>query len=674
MVTVRPKTGSVIVEHPGNPVQIKDIVQIVRRSLRARTGKVSPVPATARPEGARHVSGPMLVLSGLYLVYLVLRRLFTPLASPLSLARRAFTLPYLLIVFLSLPIMRHSLDNLRRTGKLDMGLVSLLLLYASLFLGNLLSALLVIWLFNLSSWLETRVQAFTRRAVREMLAGNISRGWLVREDGVEVEVDTDTLQVGDLIALRTGYAIPVDGKVSSGQIVVNEASLTGEELPVLKTAGDVVYAGTLVEGGAARVRVTNVGKDTRLAAIFRLIEQAEQHTSQAERTSQLISQKMVPFAIGLAATAFLTTGNLLLAMTVLIVTCPCALRLSTSVAVSSALSNGAGKGIFIKGGSFVERSGSVNVLVLDKTGTLTSAHARVENVEVVDETESPASILQLCASIPMLRQHPYGRAVAQAAGEAGMVRHSCEKDEAIVGKGVRARVEGKAVLVGNRRLMLDNSVPLDTLQQSALAMDDGDNRLFVAREKQLMAAITVRSALREDIQEMVASLRSLGITTITILTGGREADVNGLQQQLGVDIVLSEQSPEEKAAWIMNRKLAHPSDVIAMVGDGVNDTPAFAASDLSIAVGVGGSDIAVEYADIVVRDASAEQLQHLFGLGRRTVEQIRENHFQAVGLNGLLLVLMLTGYINPLAGALLHNLVTVLVVRKGSKVLSYSPP
>ena len=316
-VEVRPVTGSVIIQHPKKAVPVSRIIGLVRSTLADAGGKDTGRACAPCMGKSTHVSGTMLILSGCYLLYLGLKKIFQPVLTPVSLVGKVFSLPYLTAFFLSIPVLRHTLSNFRRTGKPDMGLISLMLLYAALFLGNILSALFILWLFNLSSWLETRIQSSTRRAIRDMLAGNISKAWLLDEQGLEREVPAETLQTGDAISLHSGFAVPVDGKIISGRVIVNEARLTGEELPVLKLSGEIVYAGTIIQDGTARVTVTGVGEQTRLAAILRLIEQAERDTSPVERTSNRISQKMVPFALGLSLTAFLVSGSPLMAITVL---------------------------------------------------------------------------------------------------------------------------------------------------------------------------------------------------------------------------------------------------------------------------------------------------------------------------------------------------------------------
>jgi manganese/zinc-transporting P-type ATPase C len=677
---VRPGTGSVIIIHPDRRVPLATLDRLLAACLPAggltASGPISrsagpgssPPPGSAcrcgrggESRAATHVGGATLILSGIYLLWLFLRRLVIASPVPASLAARVFSLPALVAVGLSLPIQGQALDNLRRHRRPDMGLISTGLLYLSILTGNVLAALTIFWLFNLAGWLESRIAARTRQAVREMLDGRAESAWLVR-DGVEIQVAVTDLEAGDLITLRQGAVIPVDGTVVAGTALVNEATLTGEALPVQRGEGEALLAGTVIAAGEVRLRVDRAGEATRLAAIIRLIESAEQQPGPVQLGSERFSQILVPVSLTLAGTALLLTGSLLQAMTVLIITCPCALRLSTSVAISRAMSLAAGQGILIKGGRYLEIAGRVDVVVLDKTGTLTTNTAEVVEVVPLDRRHKTDRMLQLAASVQQVWPHPLSRAVAGLAAERGLDLLPCADNRLHIGLGVRATIDGQEILVGSRRFMAEEGAAWPAGRQTTPAeAESGSGHLYVARQGRVIGRITTRDTPRGDVARGVARLRALGVKQVVLLTGDSEAA--GLDaRESGFDLLLCNQSPEEKAAWISAWKKAHPTDLVAMVGDGINDTPAFAAADLSLAIGDGGADVTVEYADIVLQRGGIDQAATTLALGREALAVIRQSYALAIGLNGATLALTTLGMLPPVAGALIHNLITVTAV------------
>jgi len=684
----RPTTGSVILEHPDAPIALAQVIALVTTTSQVIIAPLPPEQDPLRPVSAAvgccprpqedgrktHVSGLTLLLSSVYILYLFVRGIFvSTTAAAGSLLGRILTLPALVALGLSLPIQRQALDNLRQTGRPDMGLISTGLLYLSILTGNVLAALVVFWLFNLSSWLEDRIRTRTRQAVREMLGGRGQTAWLLH-DNLEIEVDAASLQAGDIISLRLGNAVPADGRVIHGCALVNEAALTGESLPVTKLPGALVLAGTTVIEGEIQVRVERAGEETRLAAIIRLIENAENDPGEIQRTSLRLSQTLVPFSLGLAVLAFLLTGSLLQAMAVLIITCPCALRLSTSVAVSSAMSNAAGRGILIKGGRYVEIAGRIDVLVLDKTGTLTGTVAEVTQVQVLDRRFGGNTVLRLAASAQKSWPHPLSRAVTRRVEQLGLPLLPCTKKTLLPGRGIEAMIGGKPLLSGSRSLMEERGIDVEGRMRRHGAADlPGNSAIYVARAGRLIGHITVSHHSRGDVAGALQRLRQLGIRHVALLSGDHEAGVRPLLEQCDFDEVRWTQTPEDKAAWINTRRREHPGELIAMVGDGINDTPAFAAADLSMAIGEGGAEVTVEYADIVLQPGGLDQVADTLAIGRRTLTVIKQCHALAIGANATILLLTTLGLLSPVAGALLHNLVTVAAVTNAAKIRKYPP-
>ena len=720
-VEVRPKSGSIILIHPKRGIPIDQLLSDLKNDFstymetsgkgKKQKGKTShsnldpsPPMAGEKDRDGYHVSGKTLILSGLYILYLMARRIFLPIPLAPSVIDRIVSLPFIAAFWLAFPIQRQAMDNLKATGKVDMGMISTILVYLALFTGNIVSALVVTWLFNFSGWMETRIKERTRQTIREMLTGKVAHTWKVM-NGTEIEVPLEGLQPGDIIALNQGDLLPVDGMVVKGDALIDEAAMTGEGLPLAKYPGDAVLAGTVIIEGGIHVRVEKTGEKTRLAAIIRLIESAETDTGELGRLSLGISQAMVPVSLILAAATFLVTGNFLQAMTVIMITCPCSLRLSTAVAVSVAMGNAASRGILIKGGSHVEMAGRVDVLVVDKTGTLTRSRSTVTAIEPVDKRYKKETILKLTASLLHTSRHPLGHAVVQAAHEQNIQLLPCDNRQLIMGKGARGTVGKQTLLVGSHRLMeaygiLDtdpsseietmdmakkpdpHSEALDTLDRGKINnfFPEYSNQekkqehyrdasvIFVAADSRLIGRIEVGNMIREDAsKETMARIRAAGVKYTAMLSGDTRSGCADLKELLGFDEVQWGMSPERKADWIAHRKKTHPGERIAVVGDGINDTPAFALSDLSFAVGEGGVDVTMEVADIVLQQGGIGHVATSLAVGRETLDTIRESYTIAIGCNAATLFMMTLGIISPIAGALLHNLTTVYAVSNAAK-------
>lgn len=689
LVEVRPVSGSVILVHPQGAPDLQAVLDFVFSFKPVLDQKLADGMSTDRPAKPSplhrshdsgnffHVSGSTLLLSGIYTGWLMLKRVFTPVPAVGTLMSGLVSLPGLLAVWLTIPIQRQALENFKNTGRVDMGFISTGLLYVSLFTGNIVTALAVAWLYNLSGWTESRIREHTQKAVKDMLMGRQAHAWKL-VGGVEVRVDADTLIPGDIIVLGHGNTVPVDGRVIKGTVLINESAMTGEGMPVVKNKDQTVLAGTLVEDGAAWVIVEKTGDRTRMGGIIRLIESARTDLGNVGRASLKISQYMVPISLTLAGIAFFMTGSLFLAIATMMVTCPCALRLSSSTAVSVAMGQAAAQGILIKGGTHVEAAGRVNILVLDKTGTLTQTAARVTRVRNMDRRYKEETILKLAAAALGALNHPLSRAVVLKAHELGLELPACENRKMVVGQGVRARVKTgagvKTLLVGSGKFMTAQGLhAFDAEPQANPAGKDAlsDSIVFIALENHILGCIHLTHAMRSDAgPDTMARLQSLGISQIVLLTGDTREGTRGIIGKFPFDEVRWGMSPEDKAHWIERKKEENPEAVIAMVGDGINDTPAFSRAHLSFAVGDAGEDLTLECADIVLQQGGLGKVAQSLELGRHALSVIRKSYVLAIGLNSATLMLMLSGILSPFAGALIHNLITLGAVTNAARPLT----
>ena len=638
-VEVRIKTGSVIIEHPKSKISLGRVVSAVETVCvadKAGTGLTKnssrSLPkstlCSSKEEKKYHLSGTGLLLSGVYLVYLSLKRVVFGVGAVLGTTTGLSALssvPALAAMAISLPVQRQALDNLKATGKPDMGLISTGILYFSLFTGNILASYTVFWLFNLSGWLESRIKAQTRQSIRNLLSAEESKVWLLL-NGEEVEVDVKDIAAGDTLIFRYGEKIPIDGLIVHGEGLTDEAMMTGESSLVYKRVSDCVLAGTMVAEGEIHVLVEKTGEDTRLAAIIRLIENAENEQGELQITSQQFSQRMVPFSLSVAAFTFMFTGNLLQAMAVLIITCPCAIRLSTSVAISSAMTVASSEGILVKGGKYIELAGRVNALAVDKTGTLAIPSPSQVALQILDKRFAEDTIVCLAAAMQRNWPHPVGRSIVAMAIEKRLSIPKVESAELFSGKGVCGFVNGKRVIVGSILFLRQSGIELSLGQKNELESSySGGSQIFVASEKRILGVFSATQEIRERSKQVISRLKSIGVDPVVLLSGDRKENTLGTGQSLGFDKTCAEMSPEDKADWISEYRKEHSQAVIGMIGDGINDTPAFAASDLSMSVAEGKNQVAVEYSDVVLQNGGLEKSLALIELGQTTDKTIKRS-------------------------------------------------
>ncbi len=680
---IRMPTGSLILEHCNGPVNLDEVMQLIEKQLllyqfnEAKAHEISDNTCRQSKDVEKaHVSGPVLLISGIYLLYLWIRRFFSPAKPAVLLSRvsRILGLPALTAIFLSLPILKKGLKSLARTGKPGMDLIITGILYLSILVSGAGTALVVFWLFNLSEWLEDRTCEKTRQAIRSMLQHDVREAWVVR-DGVEVAIPVDQLTLGEIISLRFGNGIPVDGTIVEGEALINDTTMTGESFPVYKSKGDQVLAGTTVETGHIFVRVDSVGEETRLATIIRIIEAAESGKAPVQLSAQRFVEAIMPVSLTLFFGTLLFTGSLIRAIAMLIITCPCAIRLSAATALTASMGNAAKRGIFIKGGQYLELAGNIDVLVFDKTGTLTAGVPRVSRVVTLDEEFPRERILQLVASSQMPWKHPMTLAVAEKIRELELEIPSNEKTELIIGQGVKAQIDDREILVGSHYFMENCKVDHDAGHMEEQRMiKKGEIVLFVACDRRLIGLIGIEDRLKENAADILNALKTIGVRHIAMLTGDRRRIAESVSEQLPLlDEVRWKQSPEDKAAWIAKWKQEHPEDIIAMVGDGINDTPAFAHADLSFAMGETGADIAMEHANIVLQRSDLALVAQAMRLGKKTLAVIHENQVAVVGLNLTGVIFTALQWLSPFAGAFLHNLITLGAVSNSGRLLFYDP-
>ena len=541
------------------------------------------------------------------------------------------------------------------------------------------TAAVIITLILLGRYLEARAKRQTAAAIHALMDFQPQMARIVRE-GTPLEVPVATLAVGDVIQVRPGERVPVDGLVLEGQSAVDESMLTGESMPVEKTPGDEVVGGTLNTIGAFTFRATRIGKDTALARIVRLIEEAQGSKAPLQRLADRIAARFVPAVIAVALVTFFAwyllgpepalTRALLAFVAVLIIACPCALGLATPTAVMVAMGAGAAKGVLVRDSEALERLHNVTTVVLDKTGTLTQGKPEVTDVIAVDrmdsgvrrndepgdsspqsiDSESAAEMLRLAAAAEQASEHPLSQAVVRAAHAKSLTLPPAKEFIAAPGRGIRAEVAGKLIRVGNQAYMEESGVDLGENAARARSFHEkGKTALFVAVDGILAGMIAVADTLKPSAAPTVQALRERGLT-VMMLTGDAARTAQAIAGQLAIEHVSAEVLPGQKAAAIEERQAA--GEVVAMVGDGINDAPALARADVGIALGA-GADVALEAADITLMGDSLSGLETAFALSLATRRTIWQNLGWAFGYN-VVLIPVAAGVLYPFIGIVLN--------------------
>jgi len=496
----------------------------------------------------------------------------------------------------------------------------------------------IITLILLGRLIEARAKAGTGEAIRKLIGLQPRTAYIVR-DGAEAEVPIAEVLAGDVIAVRPGAKIPVDGVLVDGQSSVDESMVTGEAMPVGKQVGDAVIGATINQTGAFRMQATRVGKDTMLAQIIRLVEQAQASKAPIQRLADQVSSYFVPAVIFIAIWTFVVwfvvgpppslTAALVSAVAVLIIACPCALGLATPLSVKVGTGKGAEQGILIRSAGALETAGRLDAVVFDKTGTLTRGVPALTDVIVLDGSEEN-ELLRLVASAELSSEHPLGAAVVAGATSRGLELAEASDFDSVTGKGIRALVRGRRVVVGNRRLLDDEGIPSADLGSVADRLSaEGKTPVLLAIDGQPAGVIGIADTLKEDSAAAVATLYALGVNVVMI-TGDNRRTAAAIARQVGIERVVAEVLPEHKAREV--RRLQGEGRKVAMVGDGINDAPALAQADVGMAIGT-GTDVAIEAADITLISGALTGVVTGIRLSRATMRNIRQNLFFAFAYN-----------------------------------------
>lgn len=522
------------------------------------------------------------------------------------------------------------------------------------------SAAVIITLITLGKYLEAVSKGKTSEAIKKLM-GLAPKTAIILRENKEVEIPIDEVEVGDVIVVKPGEKMPVDGVVLEGTTSVDESMLTGESIPVEKHAGDPIIGASINKNGTILYKATKVGKDTALSQIIKLVEDAQGSKAPIAKMADVISGYFVPIVIILAVLSGLSwyflggesaIFSLTIFISVLVIACPCALGLATPTAIMVGTGKGAEHGVLIKSGEALETAHRIKSIVFDKTGTITEGKPKVTDILPFNDIFQK-DLLQLAASAEKGSEHPLGEAIVKDAEDKGIELKKAEAFKAIPGHGIEVTIEGKTILAGNRKLMIESNISLEGLEEASDKLaNEGKTPMYIAIDHKLAGIVAVADTVKENSKKAIEQLHAMGIE-VAMITGDNRRTAEAIAKQVGIDRVLAEVLPENKASEV--KKLQEEGKKVAMVGDGINDAPALAQADIGIAIG-SGTDVAIESADIVLMRSDLLDVATAIQLSKSTIKNIKQNLFWAFGYNTIGIPVAM-GILHVFGGPLLNPMI-----------------
>ena len=583
---------------------------------------------------------------------------------------RFLDLPALTALTLAAPILKSGLRSLVTHGRPNADTLSSSAIVASMVTGQSLSALTIILLADVAELLTAYTMDRTRRAIRTMLSVGEQVVWRLREDGFEERVALEAVAPGDRVIAHTGEKISVDGVVETGEAAIDQASITGEFMPVRRRTGNEVFAGTVVKSGRIVIRAERVGDRTAVARIIAMVEEAAHRKAAVQSAADRLSAQFIPVNFALALLVYLITGRATRAINMLIIDYSCGVRLSTATALSAAICTAARNGVLVKGSNYLELLSETETVIFDKTGTLTEGRPVVQSVVCADGDISERDVLTMAAAAEAASNHPMALAVLDRVRRAGWPVPDHADNQTHTARGVSARIGGAVVRVGSQRFMKECGISLVPLfEQAHRIARKGENVLYVARGETLVGVLGIQDVLRDDMKKSLNRMRHLGVDDIILLTGDVEQHAEIVAARMAMDRYHAEVMPAEKAETVL--RLQSKGVQVVMVGDGINDAPALAYADVGIAMGTARTDVAMEAADITITGDDPLMIPSVVRLSQKTMGIVRQNFATSITVNTLGLMLASIGVLPVFWGAVLHNSCTVAVVLNSSRLLTH---
>ncbi|MHB1107282.1 MAG: heavy metal translocating P-type ATPase [Lutibacter sp.] len=525
-----------------------------------------------------------------------------------------------------------------------------------------LAGAVVLMIILIAEYIASASTEKARASIKDLI-GSVPKTAILKKDNQESTVQISDLKIGDIVLVRAGEKIPVDGKVIEGSGSVNQAPITGESVPQEKTAGNEVFAGTILELGALDIEMTKAGLDTVFSRIISLVEEAESQQAPIEKFTDKVASWLIPVVFIFVGTVYFFTRDVKLVIALLIFTSPAELGLATPLVTIAAIARAAREGILIKGGLFLEELAKVTTIVFDKTGTLTVGSPIVNSVEILDPGYNENQLVQLAAAVDRRSSHPLAKAILSYADKLKLTYGEPENFEVVKGRGVSANIDDKSVLLGNKLFMEESEVPVTKSSENST-----DTAIYLSVDNKLAGIFYISDAIREGAKEMIQGLRKSGIKNIIMLTGDNPETAKHVANEIGITDFRANLLPEDKINII--KELQKDGSKIAMVGDGINDAPALVQANIGIAMGAMGTEAAMEAADIVLMQDKLEKIAMARAISKRAYRTIRENIFVGVGVVHVIgITLVLLKIIGPIEAAAIHLLPDTLVFINSIKLL-----
>ncbi len=592
------------------------------------------------------------------------------LISIFDLVPLPFDASWIAVILCGVPIVTEAVIGLVTEFDIRADVLVSIALVASVIIGEYFAAGEVAFIMQLGALLEDMTVAKARAGIEKLVQLTPQTARVVNGDS-ETVIPAMQVKAGDILRVFPGETVPVDGVVISGNTSVNQAVMTGESLPVDKSAGDSVSSGTVNQFGTFEMKAEKVGEDSSIQRMIRLVQSADAGKAKIVGIADRWATWIVVIALSAALITWIVSGEIIRAVTILVVFCPCALVLATPTAIMAAIGNATKHGFLVREGDALERLAAVKVIAFDKTGTLTYGTPQVAAVKSTDRDYTDETVYAYAASVEKFSEHPLGKAVVRCFRE-NISENIPESGDftMIPGRGVSALIENKRIYAGNSKMMSENSIeiPDEAVRETAMQLDRGCTVIYIAVSDRLAGYIALSDTVREESSSMISEIRKLGIMPV-LLTGDNEKAASAIASQLEIAEVKANCLPENKLEYISDYQ--EHNQPVCMTGDGINDAPALKKSDVGIAMGGVGSDIAVDAADIALVDDEVKELPHLLALSKRMMTAIKFNLSFSMGLNFIAIILAITGILNPVVGALVHNAGSVLVIANSAFLLKW---
>ena len=667
----------------GSAVILYDEKRVTQKVILARLDEIFPASyhlereysvraaGTSDTPKSRSLLRDLLEVSALacIMVYFLIKVVFgkTPVKQTV------FSLPALASVFFGYPILRDAIRDIAEKKKYSLHQFMAFTAIVAIFMAEAMTALEIIFIMRVGTLIKDFITERSRRAIRNILSLHEKEAYQVI-DGIEVATPVSELKAGDIVAVHTGERIPVDGIIVSGHATIDDAHITGRSVPEYRSTGSNIFAGTVVYDGAIHIRAEKVGTETYLARVLEMVEESLTSRVPIMDQGDILSARLTRLGTIVSVGTLIATQSIYRVLTVLLVmSCPCATVLAASTAVSAAIANAARRNILVKGGLYLEEVGKSDVICFDKTGTVTCSQPEVEQILIHNREMPEHELIGAAASAELHSHHPLAWAITDRAKKMGIEIPGHAACQVIVGRGMEASIDGHKILVGNEHLMLMRGVGIEEYQKDTdRLIAEGHSAVFVARNGNLIGLIGIRNRVRPGARRIIKYLRNDGVREVHLITGDHQKVAEKMAKELGVDFCHADLLPEEKAAVI--EKLTCDGKLPVMVGDGVNDALAMSKAHVGIAMGAGGSDVAIEAADIALASSELWKIAYVRDLSKQTIKTIEQNYCIATYSNLAGVILGAMGLINPLIAGFLHISHSLGVLFNSTRLLAFDMP